>query len=352
MIEEIRLAAHFVIVNMWDDQCENVTLSNTESRLMTKTKDQSGSIFSREMTVTGEVQFAGTLIVDGKISGALSGNTMVVNSTGEVSGALEVDSLECFGTIEGTVVAGDIRISKTAAVVAEITAQTMEVEPGGTLNGGVHVSAAGAHRNRKIPPSPVQKEGGAGVPKPDPGQPPLDDLSSETEADDSPVSEESMVLSLEAAILGGSHLIVVVSSESKICERISELLEQRLAPSGRVGRLEDPTGSFGEVLIRIGSSLQIELMDYSDQQALIESIKAASQKDSGTTGNVVALMITEVERMYPATTERLLQQLVFPQDSDWDGVPVVLFGSPEVKTMIEKEAQNLENFEPDCIFEL
>lgn len=317
---------------------------------MNQTKKQSGSVFSKETTVTGEISFEGTLLVAGKVTGTLQGDRVVVNSTAEVRGELIAHSLDCLGTFAGTVVAEQVRMGKTAAVTAEITAQTLAVQPGGALNGTLHMVGAADHgvsvkaaQEKAQPAEGIAESGGSDSPA----------RPSRPAADDAPASQESTLASLEAALAGGSRLIVVISAAPETCQRISDQLEQRLARSGRVGRLDEPTGSFEEVLIRLGAALQIEMIDYSDQQALIESIRSASQKTNQAGGTTAAaLVITRVEKMYPATMERILQQLVFPSDRNEEGVPVVLFGGPEVKSMIESEAQNLERFEPDCTFEL
>ncbi|MFT7144987.1 MAG: cytoskeletal protein CcmA (bactofilin family) [Alphaproteobacteria bacterium] len=100
----------------------NVSLDVTEARTV-----ESHCFISGNISVQGEVQFSGTLRVDGRIVGKVSSypnknGTLVVSKGAFVDGPVETTNIICDGTIHGRVQASN----------------KLEVRSNGVINGEMH----------------------------------------------------------------------------------------------------------------------------------------------------------------------------------------------------------------------
>ncbi len=95
------------------------------------------SIIAKDTTIKGNLEFAGTLIVEGTLESQVKGIEMIIQKDGKINGSLKVRTLNCHGQVEGDITAENVVIHSSAHVSGEIKATTLEIEPGATINGNI-----------------------------------------------------------------------------------------------------------------------------------------------------------------------------------------------------------------------
>lgn len=97
----------------------------------------------RGTEVNGEIRFADTLRVDGKITGKIvSENELIVGETGEVDAEIEVGSVSITGKLSGTAtIKNRIEIHKNGTVRADLNLHgpNLVIEEGGIFEGTVQM---------------------------------------------------------------------------------------------------------------------------------------------------------------------------------------------------------------------
>ncbi len=85
----------------------------------------------------GKLSFKDTVRIDGCFRGEIaSENTLVVGETGEIFASVRSCTVVVAGTVTGDVVASDrLVLEKTARVDGDVTAGTLQMEDGASLNG-------------------------------------------------------------------------------------------------------------------------------------------------------------------------------------------------------------------------
>jgi cytoskeletal protein CcmA (bactofilin family) len=88
-------------------------------------------------TVTGELQFSGTLRLDGNFHGSIhSGDILVVGEHADIHADIRVSEIEVHGRVFGNLEAKRrIEIYPTGRVRGDIQTPVLIVNPGGTLDG-------------------------------------------------------------------------------------------------------------------------------------------------------------------------------------------------------------------------
>jgi len=120
--------------------------------------DAISSIISKDMRLSGEVNFKGKARIDGIVEGNIKGEHLVLSETGKVYGDLELVSLICHGSIEGNVKAQQVAALSTASLKGSLAAASLTVEPGARLNGEITASSQQSSKNSPhlTPVNPVQ----------------------------------------------------------------------------------------------------------------------------------------------------------------------------------------------------
>jgi cytoskeletal protein CcmA (bactofilin family) len=95
------------------------------------------SIIAKDTTIKGNLEFVGSLIVEGTLESQVKGIEMTIQKSGKINGSLDVHALNCHGQIEGNITAESVVIHSSAVVSGEIKATTLEIEPGATINGNI-----------------------------------------------------------------------------------------------------------------------------------------------------------------------------------------------------------------------
>lgn len=95
------------------------------------------SIIAKDTRIQGNLEFVGTLVVEGSLESQVQGVEMTIQKSGKINGSLNVQTLNCHGQIEGNITANSVIIHSSAVISGEIKATTLEVEPGATINGSI-----------------------------------------------------------------------------------------------------------------------------------------------------------------------------------------------------------------------
>lgn len=99
------------------------------------------SIIAKDTTIKGDLEFVGTLIVEGYLESQVKGMEITIQKSGKLNGTLKVESLNCHGQIEGDIHAKNVVIHSSAVVSGAIHATTLQIEPGASINGNIHMQA-------------------------------------------------------------------------------------------------------------------------------------------------------------------------------------------------------------------
>ncbi len=101
------------------------------------TSSEETSIIAKDTSIKGNLEFVGTLIVEGTLESQVKGVELIIQENGKISGSLKVRSLNCHGNIEGDIEADNVVIHSSAEISGEIKATVLEIEPGATINGNI-----------------------------------------------------------------------------------------------------------------------------------------------------------------------------------------------------------------------
>ncbi len=99
------------------------------------------SIIAKDTRIKGDLEFVGTLIVEGHLESQVKGIEMTIQKSGRINGTLNVRSLNCHGQIDGDINAHSVVIYSTATISGAINVSSLEIEPGATINGNINMQA-------------------------------------------------------------------------------------------------------------------------------------------------------------------------------------------------------------------
>jgi cytoskeletal protein CcmA (bactofilin family) len=93
------------------------------------------SIISSALTITGRLESAGDIQVDGKVEGDIRGQAVRIGSTAFVKGTVTGELVELAGNLEGKIEARSAVLTKTARMSGDILHQSLQIEEGSYFNG-------------------------------------------------------------------------------------------------------------------------------------------------------------------------------------------------------------------------
>jgi cytoskeletal protein CcmA (bactofilin family) len=93
------------------------------------------SIISAALSVTGRLESAGDIQVDGKVEGDIRGQTVRIGNSAVIKGTVFGEVVELAGTIEGKIEASSTVLTKTARMTGDILHQSLQIEQGAFFNG-------------------------------------------------------------------------------------------------------------------------------------------------------------------------------------------------------------------------
>ena len=306
------------------------------------------SIIAEDMSIDGDVAFSGSIVINGQVSGMVKGDQAKLGDSGVIAGDVVLKDFDCGGKVKGSVSSRRLRMRKGSTVEGTISAHEFEMASGAVFSGQMKVGPTSDQ-------TPVPPTGGGGetgsaadsaLDNPTVISAGADHKKAALE-NEAAEAEGSIVDGLASALHGGSSVIMVVSGEPESRRQVCKELTDRLTGAYEQLFIDEPTGSFAEMLLRVAKGFGIDLTDYSDQDVMISDLAASM---SGT--DKYLLVLDNVERMYPATLERMIRYLAADENGENELTKLVLFGSTDLKKMLDFGDSTVFTREPDCVFEL
>lgn len=101
--------------------------------------DEAGRV-AADTRVRGTVRGTGAFVVAGQVEGqVILQDEAVVEPGGQIRGKLEARAVSSSGRVEGTVATGRLEVRSAATVAADLTATTVVVEEGASVQGYLHM---------------------------------------------------------------------------------------------------------------------------------------------------------------------------------------------------------------------
>jgi cytoskeletal protein CcmA (bactofilin family) len=101
------------------------------------------TLISKDTTVTGDISFAGSLVIEGRVEGNIfaedgTGATMKILDSGSVAGEIRVPSIVINGSVVGDVFAAEhIELAAKAVVDGNVHYKLIEMVKGAQVNGNL-----------------------------------------------------------------------------------------------------------------------------------------------------------------------------------------------------------------------
>jgi cytoskeletal protein CcmA (bactofilin family) len=100
--------------------------------------DSISTFLGSDASIEGNIQFQGTIRLDGKVEGAISskGGTVIVGEKAVVNADISVGMAIIMGEVNGTVIAKDrLEVYPPGRIVGDIQSPVISIEAGGKFNG-------------------------------------------------------------------------------------------------------------------------------------------------------------------------------------------------------------------------
>ncbi len=130
-------------------------------KLLAKFSSEKISAFLDHGTsVTGELQFSGTLRIDGEFHGSITtSDKLIVGERGQIHADIKVGETEVYGKISGNVDSKKrIEIHATGRIQGEVRTPVLVIEEGGVLNGYSTMTGEGKSEELFESPDKSRKE--------------------------------------------------------------------------------------------------------------------------------------------------------------------------------------------------
>ena len=115
-----------------EDQNTYTEQQQTRSVLPELTK---ASVISEGFEFTGDVNFQGTLNVDGTLSGSVNVQNLLIGSSGKVNGSIKATTIQVRGSFTGDATCQDLTIGGQANVNAKINYSSLTIQRGAMIQG-------------------------------------------------------------------------------------------------------------------------------------------------------------------------------------------------------------------------
>ena len=93
------------------------------------------SLISPGLTVTGNLESAGEIQIDGDVEGDVKGKAVVVSEGATIRGSVFGDSVTVAGTVEGSIEGMMVNIQNTARLTGDIIHEALQIESGAYVDG-------------------------------------------------------------------------------------------------------------------------------------------------------------------------------------------------------------------------
>src|SRR6516164_4994831 len=115
-----------------------------------KNSDSVSGFLDKGTNVTGELEFAGTLRIDGNFHGSIStGDMLIIGEHALVHADIKVGDIEVHGQVFGSIDAKRrIEVSASGRLRGDVRTPVLSVSPGGVLDGRIQM--AGDHPEEEL----------------------------------------------------------------------------------------------------------------------------------------------------------------------------------------------------------
>ena len=100
-------------------------------------KDDEHSIVGGRLTMRGDLESDGDILIRGKVIGNIKCNMLIVDVGASIEGGIDVAEVVVRGSTKGTIVANRVRLEKTAVVERDIEHTTFSAEEGAKIKGAL-----------------------------------------------------------------------------------------------------------------------------------------------------------------------------------------------------------------------
>jgi len=98
-------------------------------------EDGKFSFIGAEVTVTGDIETAGRLHIDGKVTGDIRCALLTQGENGVVHGNITADDARLAGLVDGAVEAGMLQLEASARVTGDVLYETVGIATGAQVEG-------------------------------------------------------------------------------------------------------------------------------------------------------------------------------------------------------------------------
>jgi cytoskeletal protein CcmA (bactofilin family) len=102
-----------------------------------KKKSPFPSIISSDVEITGQINNAGTIQLEGCINGEVNVQSLTIGSDGRVEGDINAQEVIVKGTVKGTIKAKKVVLEQSATVVGDIFHDTISIQEGASIQGSM-----------------------------------------------------------------------------------------------------------------------------------------------------------------------------------------------------------------------
>ena len=106
----------------------------------------SSSVISADTIIKGKIDFKGELLIEGKVSGDITGDNLTLGSSAKVDGKIIVKGVTVQGNFTGFINADSVRLDVGSVVKGDIEHSVISIEIGANFNGKVIRMAGQAKR--------------------------------------------------------------------------------------------------------------------------------------------------------------------------------------------------------------
>lgn len=113
-------------------------------------KDSVHSIVDKHLTMRGDLESDGDILVRGKVIGNITCKMLIVDVDAQIDGGITADEVIIRGRAKGKIQAERVRLEKTANVDCEIAHRMFAAEEGARIKGSLHLMEDGVSAKDKI----------------------------------------------------------------------------------------------------------------------------------------------------------------------------------------------------------
>ena len=100
------------------------------------------SLLQADLHITGSITSSGVVDLAGTLSGDLEADSLVLQANGTITGDIRTRSAAIDGSVNGAIHAKTVAIAASAHLQANITAESLALEPGAEVEGALSIKPA------------------------------------------------------------------------------------------------------------------------------------------------------------------------------------------------------------------